>query len=79
MQILQMDQNIVNFTKSLRTERQPHIVSKERRISTYSTDDDGMQIMKAKYTILSSSNVYDALELAEECAQLWTQYMEEMR
>jgi len=67
------------LTRSMRTLKQPHIVGKERRSSTWTTGNGGAEHMKSKYTILAGSEVYDALELAEECVQLWTQVIEEIK
>jgi len=65
--------------RGLRTERQPHIVSKQHRTSTYFTGNGGGENMKSKYSILSNTNIYDALELAEKCVELWAQFINEMK
>lgn len=66
------------LTRSLRTNRQPHIAGKERRISAWLTGDGGGEVMKSKYTILAGADVIDALELAKECVRLWESYICEL-
>ena len=63
------------LTRSLRTDHQPHIVSKERHTSFWLTGDGGGEVMKCKYTVLSNTEFFDALELATECVQLWDAYV----
>lgn len=63
------------LTRSLRTERQPHISGKERHTSTWFTGEGGGEVIKCKYTILSNDELLDALQLAKECVQLWEEYM----
>lgn len=66
------------LTRSLRTNRQPHISGKERQTSTWLTGGGGGEVMKCKYTILSSTDFIDALELARECVRLWESYICEL-
>jgi hypothetical protein len=66
------------LTRSLRTDRQPYISGTERRISTWFTDNGGREVMKCKYTIVSDTELIDALELARECVRLWDSYVSEL-
>lgn len=66
------------LTRSLRTDRQPHISGKERRTSTWLTGGGGGEVMKCKYKILSSTELVDALDLARECVLLWESYICEL-
>lgn len=63
------------LTRSLRTDHQPHIAGRERHTTTWLTGNGGGDVMKCKYTVLSSAVVVDALELARECIQLWELYL----
>jgi hypothetical protein len=62
-----------------RTESQPHIVMKTYDSSTWLCGDAGQKIIKGKYIILSGEEFYDALELAEECVSLWSNFIEKMQ
>ncbi len=66
------------LTRSMRTERQPHIVGKERRTSTWHTGSGGGEVMKCKYTIVSNTEFLDALELARESVELWESFINEL-
>lgn len=67
------------LTKNIRTNRQPHIAGKEYRSSTWYTTNGGGVYLKSKYTIIAGIETHDALELAEECIQLWSKYIEKMK
>lgn len=67
------------LTRSLRTECQPHIAGKERRTSTWLTSNGGGEVMKSKYTVLSNTELLDALELAKECVNLWGSFIDKMK
>lgn len=66
------------LTRSIRGNSQPHIAGKERRTTTWLTGSDGGEVMKCKYTILSDTESFDALELATECILLWESYVREL-
>ena len=66
------------LTRSLRTDSQPHISGTERQTSTWLSGSGGGEVMKCKYTILSSTEFIDALELARECVQLWESYISKL-
>ena len=66
------------LTRSMRTNRQPYISGKERRTSTWLTDNGGGEVMKCKYTIVSNTEILDALELARECVELWQSYIDNL-
>jgi hypothetical protein len=63
------------LTRSIRSGREPHITGKSRETSTWLTSNGGGEVMKCKYTILSSTGLIDALELAKECMKLWDLYV----
>ena len=67
------------LTRSLRSGHQPHIAGKARHTTTWLTDNSGGEVMKCKYTVLSSALSVDALELARECIQIWELYMLELQ
>lgn len=66
------------LTRSLRSDRQPHIAGKERHTSTWLTGSGEGEVMKCKYTVLSNTECVDALDLAAECVQLWESYVREL-
>jgi hypothetical protein len=63
------------LTRSLRTDRQPHISGTERHTSAWITASGGGEMMSCKYTILTDNEFIDALELARECIRLWESYI----
>ncbi|MDD2660164.1 MAG: hypothetical protein PHY54_10890 [Methylococcales bacterium] len=67
------------LTHSLRTDRQPHIAVKERCASNWFTGNGGGEVIKCKYTILSNTQLFDALELAKECVELWESFINQMK
>jgi len=67
------------LTRSLRTNRQPHIAGKERHTSTWLTGNGGGEVMKCKYIVLSGEEFIDALELAKECVTLWESFIEVLK
>lgn len=66
------------ITRSLRTGKQPHVAGKTYRSSTWLTGSGGGELLKGKYSILTSSGDIDALELAEQCMRLWSGFIAEM-
>lgn len=67
------------LTRNLRTDRQPHFISKQRKTSFWLTGSGGGNYMESKYKILSGGIIYDALELAEESVLLWTDFINSMK
>lgn len=65
--------------KRMRTEKQPHIVSRELKASTWITGSSGGEVLKCKFKILTANGFYDALELAEECIKLWEIFTNELQ
>ncbi|EGF6073333.1 hypothetical protein ICC49_003139 [Salmonella enterica] len=63
------------LTRSMRTGRQPHIAAKQKQTSTWYSGTGGGEVMTCKYTILCDGKLYDALQLARECIQLWDSYI----
>lgn len=62
------------LTRSLRTERQPHIAEKRRETSGWLTSNGGGEVMTSKYTVLSNGELFDALDLARDSISLWEKY-----
>lgn len=83
-QQLKICANLANGSKhcklkrSLRTGRQPHIAAKQKETSTWYSGTGGGEVMTCKYTILCDGKLYDALQLARECIQLWDLYISEL-
>ncbi|MEW0222370.1 SAVED domain-containing protein [Escherichia coli] len=67
------------ISSSLRSGDQPHISGKQKETSTWLTGTGGGEVMKCKYTILCNNTLYDALQLARECMQLWDSYIVELK
>ena len=65
------------LTRTLRTEKQPHVYGKERHASMWLTGDGGGEVMKCTYAILSNGEDLDALEVATACIQLWELFVNE--
>lgn len=67
------------LTRSLRTERQPHISGKRRDTSGWLTGNGGGEVMTCKYTVLSNEEFLDALDLARDSILLWDKYTETLQ
>ena len=67
------------LTRYLRTDGQPHIAGKERQTSTWLSGNGGGEVMRCKYTIVSNSDLFDALALAKECVLLWESYINDLQ
>ena len=67
------------LTRSLRTSKQPHVAYKEHQTSTWHTDEGGGEVMESKYGIYTGTETLDALELATECVNLWSQFIEQIQ
>lgn len=65
--------------KRLRTERQPHLSGRQLRASTWLSGSAGHEVLNCKFQIMTSSGLYDALELAEECMKLWADFTNELQ
>ncbi|MCK4706722.1 MAG: hypothetical protein KAT90_14690 [Gammaproteobacteria bacterium] len=68
-----------NLTRNLRTSEQPHIAYKEHQTSTWLTGNGVGEVMESKYSIVADTETYDALELATECVNLWSEYIEQLK
>ncbi|NYY77355.1 hypothetical protein DMH20_08935 [Escherichia coli] len=66
------------LTRSMRTGRQPHIAAKQNKHLLGIQELGGGEVMTCKYTILCDGKIYDALQLARECIQLWDSYIPEL-
>jgi hypothetical protein len=66
------------LTKTPRSGTQPNFSGKEYRSALWLTGASGGELLHAKYTIQTSFGVVDALELAEECVQSWSEFIAEI-
>ena len=67
------------LTRNLRTTDQPHITYKEHQTSTWLTGNGGGEVMESKYSIVADEKLQDALELATECVNLWSEFIDGMK
>lgn len=58
----------------IRTGRQPHIAGKSWWVTTFTPEAGKPTTFKAQYQIIANNKIYDALELAEKCVELWLSY-----
>ncbi len=65
--------------RTLRTVRQPHIAMKQYKSALWITGDVGEEIVQSKYTIMCGTELFDVLELAEECILLWAKFIQYMQ
>lgn len=54
-----------------RTGSQPHLAYREYRVNHYTKESGIPSTYKASYKIVSGHQIYDALEVAEKCIELW--------
>ena len=64
------------LTRKPRSGGQPHVASKTYQSATWFTGSGGGEVVKGSYIVLTSSGFIDALELAEQCMQLWKGFVE---
>ncbi|MDI9235129.1 hypothetical protein [Limnohabitans lacus] len=67
------------LTRTTRSGSKPHIAGKTRETSTWLTSSGGGEVMKCEYTILSNTQLIDALDLARECMRLWDLYVNNLK
>jgi hypothetical protein len=67
------------LTRSARTGGQPHFSGRQYKSSIWYSGSGGCEITQAKYSIVTSSGALDALALAEECMQCWSDFVARMR
>lgn len=67
------------LTHATRTGWQPHIAGKQYRSSVWLTGTGGEEVLHGKYWIMTSSGMVDALALAEECMQCWSDFTAQMQ
>jgi hypothetical protein len=81
---LQVCADLCNGSKHCELDRparsgtQPHFTGKSYEASTWFTGSGGGEVLRAKYTILTSSGFRDALQLAEECMACWRQFVSDL-
>lgn len=81
---LQICADLCNGTKHCQLDRaprsgsQPHFAGKSYEASTWLTGSGGGEVLKAKYTIMTSSGFVDALKLAEECMECWRRFVDDL-
>lgn len=81
---LQLCADLCNGSKHCKLDRaarsgsQPHVSGKAYEASTWLTGSGGGEVLRAKYTIVTSSGLVDALQLAEECMECWRKYVAEL-
>lgn len=62
----------------VRGEQQPHMAGKNWHITSYTPESGRPVTFQAKYKVVSGSKIYDALELAETCINLWRGYIRDL-
>jgi hypothetical protein len=60
-----------SLERAKRTGRQPHLSSREYQVTHFAPESGVPPTYKAKYKILSGEKVFDALDLANRCVELW--------
>nr|AAK73310.1 Ypar25 [Pseudomonas alcaligenes] len=68
-----------HLERSKRTGGQPHLAYREYRVTHYTSQSGAPSTYKASYKIISGTQAYDALEIAEKCMELWSEYIAEMQ
>ena len=63
------------LTQTNRTGGQPHLAYRAYSVSHFTTESGVPSAYKASYKIVSGSQNYDVLELAERCLFLWEEYI----
>lgn len=64
------------LTRPTRTGGQPRVAGKQYTSSVWLTGSGGGEIIQGKYSIVTSTGIVDALDLAEECMQCWSEYID---
>ncbi len=64
--------------RAARSGSQPHVSGKTYQTSTWSAGSSGGEVLQAKYVIVTSDGLVDALQLAEECMECWTNFVTEL-
>jgi len=59
---------------SYRSGEPQEVELREHKPITYITGSGGLEVHKCKFNVESASASYDALELAEKCMELWSEY-----
>lgn len=67
------------LSRTTRTGLQPHIALKHYNASTWLMNEGGGEVLEARYSIVTSAGVIDALALAEQCMKLWTDLVAAIR
>jgi hypothetical protein len=61
--------------RNIRSGSQPHIAGKSYDTSTWLVGSGGGNVVKGRYTVVTASGNIDALELAERCMALWSEFI----
>lgn len=61
--------------RNIRSGRQPHIASRSYDTSTWLTGSGGSNLVKGRYTVITACGTIDALDLAERCMALWSEFI----
>jgi hypothetical protein len=64
--------------RTARSGSQPLVSGKTYEASTWLTGSGGGEVLRAKYSIVTSTGLVDALQLAEECMQCWRNFFFEL-
>lgn len=65
------------LTKPPRSGSQPDFSGKEYKSSLWLSGSSGGELLQATYTIQTATGAVDALDLAEECVQSWSDFIAE--
>ncbi len=82
---LQVCADLCNGSKHCELDRparsgsQPHIAGRKYEASTWLTGSGGGEVLIASYSIMTSSGVVDALELAEDCLACWRKFINDLQ
>jgi hypothetical protein len=66
------------LTRTPRSGSQPHVTGKAYEASTWFVGSGGGEVLRARYSIMTSTGVVDALQLAEQCMDCWRQFVAEL-
>lgn len=64
--------------RAARSGSQPHISGKVYEASSWLTGSGGGEVLRAKYSIVTSIGIVDALQLAEECMECWRKFLDDL-
>lgn len=82
---LQLCADLCNGTKHCQLDRQtrsgsqPHLAGKTYQASTWFSGSEAGEVLQAKYVIITSDGLVDALRLAEDCMECWSEFVAELQ